>query len=133
MLQSTKMDNSCIIGLAAASVVALGALVFCNMNERAASVYEGFEGGASYVFTYYYMPQCPYCKQALPEWNKFKQTYKNPNVSLRMVDVTKDHTEANALGIKSFPTWALSNGSKVFVYQGERTASAWSRYLDSQV
>lgn len=79
------------------------------------------------------MPQCPYCKQAFPEWNKFKQTYKNPNVNLRMVDVTKDNREANALGIKSFPTWALSNGSKISVYQGERTASAWSSYLDSQV
>jgi thiol-disulfide isomerase/thioredoxin len=118
-------NSSCFLGLAAAAAVALGALAYCK-EERG---YEGFEAGPSFTFTFYFMPSCPYCQQAFPEWNRLRQTYQG-DVTLRMVDVTKDNRESNALGIKSFPTWAMSDGRKTMVYQGDRTASAWSQYLN---
>ena len=82
-----------------------------------------------YAFTFYMLPRCPYCVMAKPEWDALKASH-GPSVTFREVDCSVDRSEAQRMGIESFPTFVLTapDGSKS-AYDGERTAEAWTAYL----
>lgn len=114
---------------------AFGLLAYTNDwfgPPRRVDMYEGFGESPRFVFTYYFLPNCGFCKRAFPEWNLFEQSYRG-NVALRKVDVSVDRSEANALGLRGYPSFVLQDSvtGKVHIYQGERTADAWLQFLAS--
>lgn len=83
---------------------------------------ESFEDGKTKV-TYFYLPECPWCKKYKPEWEKFKaevekDKYTAGKVLAEEVDGEKDPKRVAEMKVKGFPTVFI--GSKE--YEGPRTA-----------
>lgn len=78
------------------------------------------------VVTYYFLPQCPWCKKFAPEWAIFKELVaegKKP-VKTAEVDAEKEGDKVPK-DIRGFPTVKITkpDGSEI-TYDGERTAKA---------
>lgn len=115
---------------------ALGLYAYANdwfSAPRPMDRYEAFGEAPRYMFTYFFLPTCGYCKKAFPEWYRFEQSYHG-NVALRKVDVSADRSEANSLGLQGYPSFVLQDlvTGQTSMYQGERTADAWNHFLATQ-
>lgn len=76
--------------------------------------------------TYFYLPECPYCKDFDPEWKKFEEAAKTANLSTVKVDGSdpKNHGLVAEKKVSGFPTIHVTKDGKDFAYDGERTATA---------
>lgn len=106
---------------------------------------EAMYGGAEYMEDYgsgpamvmFYAPWCGYCKKAMPEWNKFENSYDGPAKVIKInCDENKDMAKMH--GVKSFPTIkflpkGLGNPAGAKEYQGNRTMQHMRMFLNQCV
>jgi thiol-disulfide isomerase/thioredoxin len=57
-----------------------------------------------FVFTFYYLTSCGHCRNAKPEWDRFRSSYSGP-VQIQEVDAEANQEEVRSLGINKFPTF----------------------------
>ena len=88
---------------------------------------EGFMDKKTFVF--FKMNGCGHCKAMQPEWDKFKPSYKG-DVVLKEMEASANKAEVAKFGVKGFPTLLLIQNDKIVKsYDGERTASAFEKFL----
>ena len=108
-------------GLIAASII-VTVLIAIHFGLKAMnSTKENNEykyGGNELIFTIYHVTWCPYCKQALPIWNKIKEEYHNTEtlsgkqITFTEVDCTEMSDKepvVNGSVIEAFPTIYFNN------------------------
>jgi protein-disulfide isomerase-like protein with CxxC motif len=67
----------------------------------------------------------------MPEWETLVSRYAGPT-RLRLVEASRAETEIESLGISKFPTFILTSaGTPPVEYTGERTAEAFTKFLDA--
>ena len=97
---------------------------------------EAFENqmtGSEPTFVIFHAPWCGHCKRAMPEFEKFKNSYNGP---IKVIDINSEE-DANKEIIKSqniqgFPTIRYyPNGlsGQFEEYTGERTADGFNAYV----
>lgn len=89
---------------------------------------EGFTSNVK--VTYYFMPECPWCKAFMSEWQKFVALAKKEGYTTMEVDAT-DPANQKAVqekGIKGFPSVIVTKGKDV-EYSGERTAEDLNNFV----
>jgi len=86
---------------------------------------ENFSDGKSCKF--YSMKGCPHCVAFQSEWDKFEKTAPSMGVSAEQIDSSDERTRA--AGVTSFPTVIINVSGKDTVYEGKRTASALSKFI----
>ena len=81
---------------------------------------ERFQGSeAKVVVKYYYLPQCKYCQEFMPEWDKFVSMVGNA-AAVEKIDGSKAKVPEY---VKGFP-YIEFVGTKTEEYTGDRTAAA---------
>lgn len=85
------------------------------------------------TMSYYYLPNCGWCKKFTPIWESFDKevTKERLPVILRKVDGSeaKNSKELEAKNITGFPHVELEVGGKSMVFEGERTVEALMEFL----
>jgi glutaredoxin len=117
------------LGMIAGLVVALLLFVALYFFLRRREGREGFESQTT--VTYYYLPECPWCKKFKPEWDKFSELAKKLGIDVSEVDASDaTHAEATAKkGIRGFPTVIVSKGGQDEEYGGDRTADDLMKFV----
>lgn len=91
---------------------------------------EGFASEKSATVVLFHLPTCGFCKDMMPEWNKFQKAHaSDPNTNVQKVDCSQNPEAAEKNGISGFPTIIKFLGDKKIVYDGERTAEALEGFL----
>jgi thiol-disulfide isomerase/thioredoxin len=108
--------------LIAVVVLAVVWKLFTRKGQRG-----GDEDDGNITVTLFYLPGCGFCRDMMPEWDKFESKY--PAV-VSKVDCNDNPEASAAHGIKGFPTIIkFVDGVKTAVHEGERTASALETFL----
>lgn len=84
---------------------------------------EGFENAVT--VTYFYLPECPYCKDFETEWAKFEQAAKADGITTVKVDGT-DASKKDLVAkhkVTHYPTVIVTKDGKNTPYEGARTAT----------
>lgn len=91
---------------------------------------EGFTSNAK--VTYFFMPECPWCKAFMPEWEKFVTLAKKEGYTTQEIDATDPANQKTVQdkAVKGFPTVIVSKGKDV-EYSGERTADDLNKFIKS--
>lgn len=81
----------------------------------------------------YHASFCGYCKQMMPEWDKFSENMKSmaPNLKVTKYECDgSDKAVCDAANIEGFPTVVikLPNG-KTLPFDGERTAQGFANFV----
>lgn len=102
---------------------------------------EGFvdtpnEGAPAFVL--YYADWCPHCKTVKPEFETFSKngfvTIGGTNVSVRMIEATKNPEIMKKNNVKGYPTFHFySADGKTVEYTGDRTVQAYLDFLKNQL
>ncbi len=89
---------------------------------------EKFQGGKNKVtVNYYFLPQCGYCKQFNPEWEKFT-SMASSLATINKIDGSKGDVPSY---VKGFPHVEFVKDGKPEEYTGDRTANALMDKLKS--
>mgnify|MGYP005649005027 CR=1 FL=1 len=101
-------------------------IVAYNLYQNA----EGFSSGDKKQLVLYYLPNCGFCKDMMPESDKVEQKHeKDPKVDVKKVNCGEKPEEAETLGISGFPTIILFQDGKRKVFDGERTQEGLEGFL----
>lgn len=76
--------------------------------------------GSKITIKYYYLPQCKYCKEFMPEWDKFESMVGD----LATVEKIDGSTGKVPDYVKGFPYVEFVVSGKAEEYTGDRTAAA---------
>ena len=80
---------------------------------------------------------CPYCKRAMPEWNKFKTYINNLNntndnkVTLSIIDCDKEPEIAEKYNIDAYPSIKLIYKGEVYDYDAKPDKDNLVKFLES--
>ena len=91
------------------------------------------------VIILFYTEWCPYCKTALPEWDKFDAYVNNINnsndykITLTKVDCDKEPTLAEKYDITGYPTVKLIYKGKTFNYDAKINKEHLIQFLESSI
>ena len=82
---------------------------------------------------------CPYCKQAMPEWNKFVD-YINKlnetidyNIRSSIIDCDKQEDIANKYNIDAYPSIILLYKNKTYEYDAKANKNNLIKFLESSI
>jgi len=94
---------------------------------------ETFESNSASLVLFH-APWCGHCKRLMPEFNKFKDSYKG-NVKIAAVDCDANKEVAEKHNIQGFPTIryyekGTSLPSKFVEFSGPRTASGLNDFIN---
>lgn len=91
---------------------------------------EGFENAVT--VTYFFLPECPWCKKFKPEWDKFVTAAKSKSIKTVEVDASDPKHEKTVAekGLKGFPTVIVTKG-KDHEYTGDRTAEKLMEFVQT--
>ena len=107
-------------------LVAIVAIVAYNLYQNT----EGFSDSNKKKLVLFYLPNCGFCKDMMPEWNKLEKTHtKDPKVEVKKVNCSEQPEQAETLGISGFPTIMLFKDGKSKVFEGDRTHKALEGFL----
>ena len=89
------------------------------------------EGFMDKTFVFFKMEGCPHCVKMQPEWDKFKKNNKS-GIATAEFEASKNPEECKKYGVKGFPTLLLiQNGKVLKTYSGDRKASAFEQFVNS--
>lgn len=90
---------------------------------------EGFSNAVT--VTYFFLPNCPHCKDFRPEWDKYVTQAKKEGVQTREVDGSdpKNATTVSQKGIKGYPTVLVTKDGKDVEFDKERTSDALAQFV----
>jgi thiol-disulfide isomerase/thioredoxin len=80
----------------------------------------------------FYSPDCGYCKQVLPIWNKFELDFNGrKNIQITKINGYSYPDLCKNYGIEGFPTiMFIKDGSIVAKYSGDRTYNSFVEFLN---
>ena len=99
-------------------------------SENGSSSDDNNSSAKSADILFFYADWCPHCKQAKPEWSKFKAEYQNKLVSeykLNLIDVncTSELGESGQLiktyDVEGFPTVKANSNGKIINFDAKVT------------
>jgi len=86
---------------------------------------------------YFYTEWCPYCKQSMPEINRFEEHIKgengsaNYNITLTKIDCDKQTTIADKYKIEAYPSIKLIYKNKVYDYDARPNKTNLIQFLET--
>jgi thioredoxin-like negative regulator of GroEL len=81
------------------------------------------------TLTLYYVEWCPFSVQMMPEWNKLTQRLLGSQINVSKVDADASPGQAQAEGVRAFPTVLLTKNGATTTFEGERTADMMMRFV----
>ena len=98
------------------------------------SEYSKVIGNNRHMFIMLFMPGCPPCRAAMPEWVKLPKTYKDADV-LRVSEYDLKQLQSGIkphLDVQGFPTFVhLFKNNQPEYYSGERNVDGFTDWMDS--
>ena len=96
----------------------------CGMMMMRQVNKELVKGDQTAKIYYFYTEWCPYCKKARPEWDKFKNVYKDKTVNgykleFIEVDCDKDEATATQFDVEGYPTIKLVKNGTIVQYDAK--------------
>lgn len=91
------------------------------------------------IIYFFFTEWCPYCKKALPEWEKFTEyidsinTSNDYNVKLINVDCDKDKKTADKYKIEGYPTIKLIYKNKEYDYDAKVNSEDLKKFLETSI
>lgn len=91
------------------------------------------------LIIFFYTEWCPYCKQALPEINKFEKYINGLNdendyvITLSKIDCDKNSTIADKYKVEGYPTIKLIYKGKVYNYDAKPNYENLKQFLESSI
>tara|TARA_Y100000287_G_C14230647_1_gene361600 strand:- start:2611 stop:3078 length:468 start_codon:yes stop_codon:yes gene_type:complete len=87
---------------------------------------------------FFYTTWCPYCKKALPVWEKFKEQVEPTGVNgvkinFIEVDCDKDPETAERFSVEGYPTIKLSHNKKVVEYDAKPDIDTLTQFLQTSL
>ena len=84
-------------------------------------------------FVMYYVPWCPHCKTAKPEWSKLEKYAKEslPWATVESIDCEKYPSEAEKNEVQYFPTMLITKEGKNSEYEGPRSFASMKEFLEN--
>tara|TARA_A200000113_G_C8864943_1_gene354514 strand:+ start:1722 stop:2189 length:468 start_codon:yes stop_codon:yes gene_type:complete len=87
---------------------------------------------------FFYTTWCPYCKKALPVWEKFKEQVEPTGVNgvkinFIEVDCDKDPETAERFSVEGYPTIKLSHNKKVVEYDAKPDVDTLTQFLQTSL
>jgi thiol-disulfide isomerase/thioredoxin len=89
------------------------------------------------LILYFYTEWCPYCKQSMPEINKFEEYIKGKNASanyiitLTKIDCDKQSTIADKYKIDAYPSIKLIYQNKVYDYDAKPNKANLIQFMET--
>ena len=89
------------------------------------------------LLLYFYTEWCPYCKQSMPEINKFEEYIKgetgsaNYNITLTKIDCDKQTTIADKYKIEAYPSIKLIYKNKEYDYDAKPNKANLIQFLET--
>ena len=91
------------------------------------------------LIIFFYTEWCPYCKQALPEIDKFEKYINGLNeendyvITLSKIDCDKNTTMADKYKVEGYPTIKLIYKGNVYNYDAKPNSENLKQFLDSSI
>ena len=91
------------------------------------------------LIIFFYTEWCPYCKQALPEIDKFEEYINGLNeendyiITLSKIDCDKNTTMADKYKVEGYPTIKLIYKGNVYNYDAKPKSENLKQFLDSSI
>jgi len=87
---------------------------------------------------YFYTEWCPYCKKARPEWDKFKNVYKDKTVNgykieFIEVDCDKDEATATQFEVEGYPTIKLVKNGTIVQYDAKPKFETLEEFVKTSI
>ena len=89
------------------------------------------------LLLYFYTEWCPYCKQSMPEINRFEEHIKgengsaNYNITLTKIDCDKQTTIADKYKIEAYPSIKLIYKNKVYDYDARPNKANLIQFMET--
>lgn len=108
-----------------------GYMLYRNMDKFTNTT--GFLDSSKKQLVLFYSPDCGYCKQVLPVWNKFEMDFNGrKHITISKINGYSYPDLCKQYGIEGFPTILfIKDGSIVAKYQGDRTYNSFVEFLNS--
>lgn len=105
-------------------------LVLISFYLKKKGAFEGFASEATEV-TYFFLPECPWCKKFEPEWVEFEKKATAEGIQTKKVDGSdpKNKDLVVSKKIQGFPTVIVSKNGKESEYSGDRKADDLLKYV----
>jgi len=91
------------------------------------------------IIILFFTEWCPYCKSAMPEWNKFNDYVNKVNkinnftITLNKIDCDKDEELANKYNIEAYPSIKLIYKGEVYTYDAKPNKKRLVEFLKTFV
>ena len=84
-------------------------------------------------FVMYYVPWCPHCRSAKPEWKKLEDYARDsiPWATVESIDCEKNPAAAEKNEIQYFPTLVITKEDKNSEYEGPRIFDNMKKFLEN--
>lgn len=84
---------------------------------------------------FFYTEWCPHCKNARPEWDKFKEMIgekkiNNNNIYFYEVDCDKDTATANKFKVEGYPTIKMIYNDQIYEYDAKPDANNLQQFVN---
>ena len=79
----------------------------------------------------FYRDGCGFCEKIEPEWNKFK-TMVGPNIEIKKIDSMENTDMASDFNVVGVPHIVRVQGTKRYVYSGDRSAEDLLRFANER-
>lgn len=89
------------------------------------------------LLLYFYTEWCPYCKQSMPEINKFEEYIKgetgsaNYNITLTKIDCDKQSTIADKYKVEAYPSIKLIYKNNVYDYDARPNKANLIQFMET--
>ena len=89
------------------------------------------------LILYFYTEWCPYCKQSMPEINRFEEHIRgendsaNYNITLTKIDCEKQSTIADKYKIQAYPSIKLIYKNKVYDYDARTNKANLIQFMET--
>ena len=112
---------------------------FINKKHHANREFVNATSSDDVLILYFYTRWCPYCKQSLPEIEKFEEYITGLNgennftITLVKVDCDEDSTTADKYKITGYPSIKLIYKGKVYNYDAKPNKQNLIKFLETSI
>ena len=85
-----------------------------------------------YLLILFYDPECPHCKNFMPEYIKMASLLKEENFVFAKLDCIKYENIEKVYEIEAYPTLMLIKGDDKIIFEGERTMENIKKWLEEK-
>ena len=85
-----------------------------------------------YLIVLFYDPECPHCKNFLPEYSKIASELKKDNFVFAKIDCVKNPKMETSYEIGAFPTLMLLKGGERIIFEGKRNLEEIKSWIEEK-